>query len=120
MLHMQRLLGGGSFSMPRGQIAKEKVANKLAETFGDAWIGEVDKKYYVLMDDGGEKVQIAITLTCPKTPVGTGTVDISSAFGDGIDFSAAPVMAPVKAEPAEITEEEQQRISDLMKRLGLV
>lgn len=44
---------------------------------------------------------------------------MSSAFGDGIDFDATPVVAPTKFEPAEITPEETQNLADLMERLGL-
>ena len=37
--------------------------------FGADYIGEQDKKIYVWADDGGERVQIAIAMTCPKTPI---------------------------------------------------
>ena len=39
---------------------------KLKEAFGENYIAEVDKKHYVWADDAGERVQIAISLTCPK------------------------------------------------------
>ena len=42
--------------MARGNVAKENVANKLREAFGQDWIGEFDKKYYIYANDGGEKV----------------------------------------------------------------
>lgn len=103
--------------MARGSIAKENVIAKIQEAFGADWIGEENKKYYVWAKDGSEKVQICISLTCPKNPVGT--VDMSSAFGDGIDFEAEPVLAPTKFEPAEITEQEKDNLKALMDRLGL-
>ena len=103
--------------MARGADAKQLVINKLKETFGDDYIGESSNKHYVWSKENGERIQIAISLTCPKNPIGT--VDMSSAFGDGIDFEAAPVVAPQKFEPAEITPEETQNLADLMERLGL-
>ena len=104
--------------MARGSIAKENVIAKIQEAFGADWIGEENKKYYVWAKDGSsEKVQICISLTCPKNPVGT--VDMSSAFGDGIDFEAAPIVAQTTFTPAEITEEEKQNLAGLMERLGL-
>ena len=103
--------------MARGSIAKENVVAKIQEAFGTDWIGEENKKYYVWAKDGSEKVQICISLTCPKNPVGT--VDMSSAFGDGIDFEATPIVAQTTFTPAEITEEEKQNLADLMERLGL-
>lgn len=104
--------------MAKGAIAKQEVIQKIIEVFGKDYIGENSNKHYVWAKDGGtEKVQIAISLTCPKTPIGT--IDMSTTFGDGIDFESAPIVAQTKFEPAEITEEEKQNIADLMKKLGL-
>lgn len=96
----------------RGSIAKAKVAEKLRETFGDSWIGEVDKKYYIWEDDGGQNVQIAFTLTCPKVEV--------EAPGETKESSTAPVEAAVEDNtPLEMTPEEEQTIQTLLERLGL-
>ena len=102
--------------MARGQMAKDQVIAKLQTAFGEDWIGEDNKKYYVWANDGGEKVQIAISLTCPKNPV---EVVGAPSFDGGIDFAAASVVAPTKFEPAEITQEEQDNLAALMERLGL-
>ena len=37
----------------RGTIAKEKVERKIAEVFGEDFIGLYDKKLYVWANDGG-------------------------------------------------------------------
>ena len=103
--------------MAKGAVAKSKIAEKLKDLFGENYVGESGGKHYVWENDGGEKVQIAISLTCPKNPIGT--VDMSSAFGGGLDFEAEPVVAQTKFEPAEITPEETQNLADLMARLGL-
>ena len=50
--------------MARGSIAKQQVINKLAVAFGEDYIGEFDKKFYVWANENGERVQIAISLTC--------------------------------------------------------
>lgn len=105
--------------MARGTIAKERVEKKIAEAFGEDWIGIHDKKLYIWANDGGERVQIAISLTCPKTPiqVENGNTD---ANGDW-DFSDTPKMnvAVSAAEPAEITEEEVENLQKLLEKLGL-
>ena len=103
--------------MARGTLAKQEVVKKLMEAFGSDYIGESASKHYVWAKDGGEKVQIAISLTCPKTQLET--VDVNAAFGDGIDFEAAPVVVQTKFEPAEQSAEELQNIADMMTRLGL-
>ena len=90
----------------RGTLAKEKVGKKLQEAFGENYIGIKNDKHYVWANDGVEKVQIAISLTCPKTGIDGGSAIITSG---GRDFS----------EPAQISEKEQQDILDLMKKLGL-
>lgn len=103
--------------MAKGTIAKTKIAEKIKNLYGTDYVGEANGKHYIYENDGGEKVQIAISLTCPKTPIGT--VDMSSAFGDGMDFEATPVVAQTTFIPAEITQEEKDNLADLMERLGL-
>ena len=103
--------------MAKGTNAKNAVINKIAMAFGTDYIGEIDKKVYVWADDGGEKVQIAIALTCPKNPVEAGGV--SAAPASGWDFSDKTVTASTPVSKAEITPEEQARIADMMSRLGL-
>ena len=41
--------------MAKGTIAKQNVINKIAQTFGADYIGEVDKKIYVWAEENGEK-----------------------------------------------------------------
>lgn len=103
--------------MAKGTIAKQTVVAKIKEVFGADYIGENANKHFVWVSDGGEKVQIAISLTCPKNPIGT--VDMSSAFGDGLDFEAEPIVAQTKFEPAEITEQEVENLATMMSKLGL-
>lgn len=101
--------------MARGSEAKAKIALKLKELFGSSYIGEWNGKHYVFEKENGEKIQIAISLTCPKNLVG---VEAAPVTGDGIDFEAPPIVAPVQP-VAEISEEEKENIQNLMARLGL-
>ena len=103
--------------MARGSQAKNKIAEKIKNLYGTDYVGESGGKYYVYENDGGEKIQIAISLTCPKNPIGA--VDMSNAFGDGLDFEAEPVLAQTKFEPAEITEQDKDTLKALMDRLGV-
>lgn len=105
--------------MARGAEAKAYVAQKLAEVFGADYIGEVDKKYYVWSVENGEKVQVALAMTCPKTPVGTAVVSTGSRDG-GMDFENMTVSTVATGfQPAEITETEKKNIADLMTKLNL-
>lgn len=74
----------------------------------------MDKKVYINCPENGELVQIAITMTCPKTPVGTPTK------GGGIDFEAMVAAGAQTAfNPQEITDEEINTVKQLMKELDL-
>ena len=97
--------------MAKGNIAQEYVIDKIKSAFGEDFIGEQDKKFYVWGIEGGEKVQVAISLTCPKNPIG------------GMNFDIMEVSAPKveqKSEGlAEMTAAEQNKIDELMKMLGI-
>ena len=101
--------------MARGNDAKELVINKIREAFGDSFVGVFDKKVYVWSEEDGQKMQVCIALTCPKTPVGDEVI-IPSGDG-GINFESEVAAAPSTA--TEISAEEQQKIADLMASLGL-
>lgn len=104
--------------MAKGTIAKQAVINKIQSAFGADFIGEYDKKIYVWGQENGERVQIAISLTCPKVPV---AVSAASPTGD-LNFEDDTPNAVVAAgafQPAEITDEERQTVADLMAKLGL-
>lgn len=107
--------------MAKGAEAKNYVVAKLQQAFGDDYIGEVDKKFYVWGVEGGEKMQIAISLTCPKNPVGT--VDTTKLdFGNskaGIDFENDDLFIPTVAPTTEVSDEEKENLAKLLEKLGL-
>ena len=107
--------------MAKGAVAKTNVINKIAMAFGNDFIGEVDKKVYVWADDDGERVQIALALTCPKVQV---DAPDGSSYTDHSDWNfeddtVIATKASVATKAAEVTEEEKARIADMMSRLGL-
>lgn len=106
--------------MAKGAVAKQNVINELRKVFGDKYIGEHDKKIYVWADDGGELVQIAIALTCPKNMIEVGampTTDPAAAsIGGDFNWDDTPV-STVKIK--EITPDELDNIKNLMEKLGL-
>lgn len=106
--------------MAKGAIGKQEVIDRIASAFGTDYIGEVDKKVYVWANEGGEKIQIALSLTCPKTPIAVESNSIPETDSGDWDFSDdAVTTAPISAAKAEITEEERQKVADLMMKLGL-
>lgn len=100
--------------MAKGDIAKANIEQKIKEVFGASYIATIDKKIYLNVDDGGAPVQIALSLTCPKNPVGTPT------FQGGTNFAAMPTNGvELGRTTAEITDEEINNIKSLMASLGL-
>lgn len=108
----------------KGATAKSNVSAMIQRAFGSDFVCELDKKLYIWADDGnGEKVQVAISLTCPKNPVGEGDakIDFSREPGNSLDFEnmSAAAASPKEFKPAEISDEEQANIKRLMEKLGL-
>lgn len=96
--------------MPRGSAAKEQVTNKIINAFGSNFIVIDDKKkIYVWADDGNEKVQIAISLTMPKTMIEAPNPNAN----DWTDEQ--PVLRSI-----ELSEEDRIAIEKLKKKLDEV
>ena len=99
--------------MAKGATAKDNVEKIIRKAFGDDFIGVFDKKLYVWCDDGGEKVQISITLTVPKILRGIEeTGDLNFEDNDSVSKITA-------YQPAEITQKEEETLADLMKKFGI-
>lgn len=102
--------------MAKGTLAKEDVAKKIAAAFGADYIGEADKKWYVWGEENGEKVQIAISMTCPKVPVEVAAAPKSVDWNFDDEPQTTVVVPP---QSVEVTTEERDNIAAMMARLGL-
>lgn len=99
--------------MAKGAEAKANFIKRLSTALGADYIGEVDKKYYVWSTENGERIQLAIALTCPKTPV---TVQ-----GNGGDLNFEDDDAPVVgvSKKVQMDADEKATLERLMKELDL-
>lgn len=90
--------------MARGTIAKTNLLEKFKTALGQDFVGmDADgKKAYFWSDENGEKVQVCITMTVPKTPL------TAAAPQEMVFDSATPV-----------GEDEQATLDRLMKELNL-
>ena len=96
----------------KGAVAKTVIIDKLKDAFGDDFIGVSEGKVYVWALDGGtEKVQIAISMTCPKT-------EFSVAKDEGIDFNNVTTKIDT-FKPAQIDEKELDNVRKLIAEFGL-
>lgn len=108
--------------MAKNDMAKSLVVAKLKEIFGNDFLGEADKKYYVMSEENGEKVQVAISLTCPKVPVefaGMASNSGSKANAESVDFDWGDTNKPAEPQPAVVSNEEQENIRKMLEKLGL-
>ena len=95
----------------KGSIAKEEIIKRMMEVFEDSFMN--DKTLIIPMIENGEEVQIKLTLTASKTniPHSNGKAEIPAA-------ATAGMSNPV--EVVEPTEEEKQRVVDLINKLGSI
>lgn len=94
--------------MAKGAEAKEKIINVLKDAFKDSFIGVVDKKIYVWSEENGEQVQVAISLTCPKTPIECGNAD-----------SGGSIPSSQVEHVTELSSEDKQAVERLKSMLGI-
>lgn len=109
--------------MARGAQAKADISAKIIETFGQDKVIQSGGKLYINTVENGEKIQICIALTCPKTMVGVeqenAVASVSAFSGNAFDSFGAPPVVAEPYKPAEITPEERDTVRAMMERLGL-
>jgi len=99
--------------MAKGNEAKAALIKRFAAAVGADYLGEQDKKYYFNSKENGEVVQIAISMTCPKTPV------TFNGHGGDLNFDEDEPAPATSASPVEMSEDEQATLERLMNELGL-
>ena len=103
----------------KGSIAKDNLIKRFATAVGDDYIGASDdgKKFYFWSAENGEKVQVCISMTVPKTPIACGNVSNGKfEFGDSPESGSGVVVPQVKK---EMDESEAAILARLKQELGL-
>ena len=101
----------------KGSIAKDNLIKRFATAVGDDYIGASDdgKKFYFWSVENGEKIQVCISLTVPKTPIACGNVSNGKfEFGDSLESGV--VVPQIKK---EMDENEAAILARLKQELGL-
>lgn len=99
--------------MAKGNVAKEQVTNTIINAFGDKFIGISDKKIYVWAEENGEQLQIAISMTMPKTQIVAGDI-VAAPIG-----TTGTTSAPAAPTPVDISPEDKEAVEMLKKKLGV-
>lgn len=93
--------------MARGSIAKEEIVQKILKEFEGSF--QYDKEIRIPMEENGERVEIKVTLTCAKVNVGNAEAPVEKTSNDAPAVTGSP----------ELTEEEKNKVNDLIKKLCL-
>lgn len=100
--------------MAKGQICKQEILNKMLETFPGSFMQD-DKILRIPMEEGGEPVEIKVTLTAAKDLLGGGgSLDWSDS---DVKKDAGTATSPLTTEP---TEEEKKNVQTMLERLGMI
>ena len=101
----------------RGTLAKKVLMDRIIAALSEEYVGTADNKYYFAIPENGTKVQVAITMTCPKVELNADGTKAASTKDEGINFAdfVKPPEKPVIAPKVEV--EPQQEELDNKKRL---
>ena len=98
--------------MAKGSVAKDNLMKRFQDACGADYVGTEDgKKFFFWSTENGERVQVAVTMTVPKTPFAGGS-GVAAAESNVIDFTG-------KASAVEMSSDERATLNKLMEELGL-
>lgn len=104
----------------KGDVAKATVTQTILNAFQGSFVQ--DKKIYVTVPDvNGEQAQIAISLTMPKVAVAQGPAATSTSGGDGAWSNDSPTGPAASSVPTstELSQEDKDKVQELMKKLNI-
>lgn len=107
----------------KGTLAKKVLIDKVIAALSEEYVGTADNKYYFAIPENGSKVQVAISMTCPKTELSSDGKKVAAGKEEGINFDAfmnppTPIGNTTAREYVEPQEEEQDNKKKLLAALG--
>lgn len=100
--------------MARGQELKQKITQKILETFPDSFINE--KEIRICGEENGETLQIKVTLTAAKENISNPATDpkpLKTILPDDTAITSDNIVE------VNITSEEKKTVAQLLAGLGL-
>ena len=112
--------------MAKGQAAKQEAFAKMLEMFPDSFLYNDNKELRINTTEDGNDIQLKVVITCAKTPVSAGeeTAIPGANFPEPKSTTKTKVAGlsadgGVTEQVVEATEDEKQKISNLMAELGI-
>ena len=101
----------------KGSILKKEIADKILEVFPDSFLYNNNKEIRINGTENGESLQIKVTLTTSKTKVENEDAPMEKA---SISTNSSSIEnETLEKFPQEPTEEEKERLTFLLNKLGL-
>ena len=101
----------------KGSLAKEEIFAKILETFDGSFMFNGGKEVRIPWNENGNDVQIKVTLTAAKEMVSP-EGEVMKAAATAVETAPAASF-PAPKRTAEPSDEEKQKVEDLLKSLGL-
>lgn len=112
--------------MAKGQAAKQEAFAKMLEMFPDSFLYNDNKELRINTTEDGNDIQLKVVITCAKTPVSEGEENAipGASFPEPKSTTKTKVVGlsadgAVTEQVVEATEDEKQKISNLMAELGI-
>ena len=112
--------------MAKGQAAKQEAFAKMLEMFPDSFLYNDNKELRINTTEDGNDIQLKVVITCAKTPVSEGEENAipGASFPEPKATTKTKVVGlsadeAVTEQVLEATEDEKQKISNLMAELGI-
>lgn len=112
--------------MAKGQAAKQEAFAKMLEMFPDSFLYNDNKELRINTTEDGNDIQLKVVITCAKTPVSAGEENAipGASFPEPKATTKTKVVGlsaneAVTEQVVEATEDEKQKISNLMAELGI-
>jgi len=101
----------------RGSVLKSDISKKILETFPGSFLYNDGKEIRINGFEDGQLIQIKLTLTAAKTAVEN---ENAAPLTEKTETTKASSESSVKEKiPQEPSEEEKQRLTNLLNKLGL-
>lgn len=102
----------------KGAVLKQEIAKKILETFPNSFLYNDGKEIRINGVENGEKLQIKMVLTAAKIAVegGDDTVLPGEKKVDTVSNKIAEMNEKIPQEPSD---EEKERLTTLLNKLGL-
>lgn len=108
----------------KGTLAKKVLIDKIIAVLSEEYVGTADNKYYFAIPENGNKVQVAISMTCPKVELSPDGTKVAPGKEEGVNFAAfmnppeMPIGNTGKREMVKPEQEEEDNKKKLLAALG--